>query len=168
MMGGILAAGGRYGRRDRVFSRGELERDHTLYFHNVTCKAETDVWTVEEDDIFNKATGYCMGLKRFRPLTALDSRNGEGSTDHHSPVILLEGREQCYRIGFYYFSEQTALDFQYREEPLMVVSCYTPEGESLWEWFCKMPPDDHVLLYELAQTYVGDRAGIVSREILGD
>ena len=43
MMGGILAAGGRYGRRDRVFSRGELERDHTLYFHNVTCKAETDV-----------------------------------------------------------------------------------------------------------------------------
>lgn len=41
MMGGILAAGGRYGRRDRVFSRGELERDHTLYFHNVTCKAET-------------------------------------------------------------------------------------------------------------------------------
>ena len=50
----------------------------------------------------------------------------------------------------------------------MVVSCYTPEGEFLWEWFCKMPPDDHVLLYELAQTYVGDRAGIVSREILGD
>ena len=57
MMGGILAAGGRYGRRDRVFSRGELERDHTLYFHNVTCKAETDVWTVEEDDVLNKATG---------------------------------------------------------------------------------------------------------------
>lgn len=108
MMGGILAAGGRYGRRDRVFSRGELERDHTLYFHNVTCKAETDVWTVEEDDVFNKATGYCMGLKRFRPLTALDSRNGEGSTDHHSPVILLEGREQCYRIGFLLFFRATA------------------------------------------------------------
>ncbi len=136
------------------WGKKELADCNDLYVYNVTCPNIESV-RVAGEELKNSIIDLCSRVEPFRQLTYRDKAIGASKYD---PYLVYVKDDMRYYISLTGSEEQLAIDYVYRETPLVLISIVHRDPElniytTDWQWYCKMSAADYAELFSKLETY---------------
>lgn len=134
-----------------------------LFIHNAST-ASTDKRTVTDEALKEELVSLCLRAEMFRPMMNEDSTFARWPSEHWpqdiSQNMTFRDGESMYVVSFFDAEGQLAIDAVHRDEPVILVSRWTPDETGAYPdwlglWYCTMPAADYAQLYEMVYTYDG-------------
>ena len=142
---------------NRILSQKDL--DHCeMYIHNATCNEVSEARTVVDREFYDEIVSLCVNAEKFRPFVMMYDLILGG----HATWIEFVDRSHCYTISLCDAEQQLALDYIHRDHPLIYVEMSEKNdqghADTVWAWYCELPPQDYAQLCNLAEMYTGGEA----------
>ena len=154
-----------FGRTDgRMFSRRDF-RGMDLYIQNNSCETIFDFRTVSDAELYAEAVALCCKAQKYRPYyTHWDLILG--CPPQPSPILEFRDNAGNCSISLLPACEQIAVEEKLSAGNInaknpIVYMYKSASGES---WFCTMPAQDYVRLFQLVQDYSGGEMVDISAE----